>query len=144
MVIVALVPGMINRTTTMTAITAGTMMTTTDSTASSCSHGCTLMAWAAAAAAAESMPRRQRQLGMRDSNGDGNGAAAARQRQWWQQWCSTMEKRLSIGKNLVKIALLDHMFLENCITLCENVGRWRGWKIAVHGVRGGTGGSTQQ
>jgi hypothetical protein len=50
----------------------------------------------------------------------------------------------SICKNLVKIALLDDMFLENRITLCMNVGRQHGWKIAVHGVGGGTEGSTQQ
>ncbi len=74
------------RLTTTTATTAGTTMMTMDSTASSCGHGCALLAWAAAAAAAESMLRQQRQLGTRDSdgNGNGNGAVAAGQRQWWQ------------------------------------------------------------
>jgi hypothetical protein len=58
--------------------------------------------------------------------------------------CQAIQRRPSIGKNLVKIALLDHKILENCVTLRENVGRQRGWDIAVHGGRGGTGGSTQQ
>jgi hypothetical protein len=96
-VVFALAPSTINTMMTTTATIAGTTTIMTDSTASSCSHGCTLVSWAAAAAAAESMLRRQRQLGMRDSNGNGNGngAVAAGQRQWWQQWYSVMEKRSS-------------------------------------------------
>jgi hypothetical protein len=92
-VVVPLAPSTINTTATTTATTAGTTTMMTDSTASLCSHGCPLVAWAAAAAVAESMLRQQRQLGTRDSNGNGNGAAAAGQWQWWQQWRSAMEKR---------------------------------------------------
>jgi hypothetical protein len=96
-VVVALAPSTIDTTKTTTATTAGTTTTATDSTASLCSHGCTLVAWAAAAAVAESMPRQQWQLGTQDSNcnGDGVGAAAAGQQQWWQQWHSAIEKRSS-------------------------------------------------
>ncbi len=50
--------------------------------------------------------------------------------------CRTIQHRPSIGKNLVKIVLLDHKILKNCVTLCKNVGRQRGWDIAVHGGGG--------
>ncbi len=58
--------------------------------------------------------------------------------------CQAIQRRPSIGKNLVKIVLLDHEILENHVTLCKNVGWQGGWDIVVHGGRGGTGGSTQQ
>ena len=51
--------------------------------------------------------------------------------------CRAIQRRPSIGKNLVKILLLDRKILENRVTLRENVGRRRGWKMFVHGVRGG-------
>jgi hypothetical protein len=40
--------------------------------------------------------------------------------------CQAIQRRPSIRKILVKIALLDHKILENRITLLKNVGRQRG------------------